>query len=380
MRIRPVNMEFLYGTSFLSESPEAYERLILDAMRGDATLFTRDDEVEAQWRICDPILEAWDAAPSRPCRRLPGRLAGARGGRRAAARGRAVARDLSAPLLRAGARCRSTTPSGASRTRRPSRIEAALRDLLKERHAENESYVPARVLNLVVICDRDWRGEIENRLERVGRYHPSRTILCCVQPGREGIDAWARMTADSEPKPGSFALVHEEVVIDIGPAAPGAPGHDRRPAGHHRPLDGRLGPARARRGRGRAAPPRPGGAAATPCEDARRPRGAGPLAGAVGARLRRRPGLAAQHAVARAHRRLVRPAALARRSWTAISAVTVRHRPGLDRRRAAAAGLAGHARWAGAPSAWWPAGGAMRGHASTRAPGRRAGAASPTSA
>jgi glucose-6-phosphate 1-dehydrogenase len=59
MRIRPVNMEFLYGTAFLSESPEAYERLILDAMRGDATLFTRDDEVEAQWRICDPILEAW---------------------------------------------------------------------------------------------------------------------------------------------------------------------------------------------------------------------------------------------------------------------------------------------------------------------------------
>ena len=63
MRIRPVNMEFLYGTSFLSESPEAYERLIMDAMRGDATLFTRDDEVEAQWRICDPILEAWSGIP-----------------------------------------------------------------------------------------------------------------------------------------------------------------------------------------------------------------------------------------------------------------------------------------------------------------------------
>jgi glucose-6-phosphate 1-dehydrogenase len=59
MRIRPVNMEFLYGTAFLSQSPEAYERLILDAMRGDATLFTRDDEVEAQWRIIDPILVSW---------------------------------------------------------------------------------------------------------------------------------------------------------------------------------------------------------------------------------------------------------------------------------------------------------------------------------
>jgi glucose-6-phosphate 1-dehydrogenase len=65
MRIRPVGMEFLYGTSFMSQSPEAYERLILDAMRGDATLFTRNDEVEAQWHIIDPVLEAWaaDAVP-----------------------------------------------------------------------------------------------------------------------------------------------------------------------------------------------------------------------------------------------------------------------------------------------------------------------------
>jgi glucose-6-phosphate 1-dehydrogenase len=43
----------------MSQSPEAYERLITDAMRGDATLFTRNDEVEAQWRIIDPVLETW---------------------------------------------------------------------------------------------------------------------------------------------------------------------------------------------------------------------------------------------------------------------------------------------------------------------------------
>jgi glucose-6-phosphate 1-dehydrogenase len=59
MSLRPVNMEFLYGTTFLSQSPEAYERLLLDAMRGDATLFTRDDEVEAQWKIIDPVLKGW---------------------------------------------------------------------------------------------------------------------------------------------------------------------------------------------------------------------------------------------------------------------------------------------------------------------------------
>jgi glucose-6-phosphate 1-dehydrogenase len=60
MRIRPVNMEFHYGTAFLSQSPEAYERLIMDAMRGDATLFTRNDEVDGLWRIIDPILQAWE--------------------------------------------------------------------------------------------------------------------------------------------------------------------------------------------------------------------------------------------------------------------------------------------------------------------------------
>ena len=80
MIIRPVNMEFLYGTAFLSQSPEAYERLITDAMRGDATLFTRNDEVEAQWRICDPIVKAW-ARHARTAGAVRGRLAGTGGGR-----------------------------------------------------------------------------------------------------------------------------------------------------------------------------------------------------------------------------------------------------------------------------------------------------------
>jgi glucose-6-phosphate 1-dehydrogenase len=66
VRIRPVQMEFHYGTSFVSESPEAYERLILDAMRGEATLFTRNDEIEALWGIIDPILTAWQEDTSSP--------------------------------------------------------------------------------------------------------------------------------------------------------------------------------------------------------------------------------------------------------------------------------------------------------------------------
>lgn len=57
--VQPVRMDFLYGTSFGVEPPEAYERLLLDAMLGDSTLFTRADEVEAAWRFITPILEGW---------------------------------------------------------------------------------------------------------------------------------------------------------------------------------------------------------------------------------------------------------------------------------------------------------------------------------
>ncbi|MBP9111796.1 MAG: glucose-6-phosphate dehydrogenase [Polyangiaceae bacterium] len=60
--LRDVAMDFRYGTAFGATSPEAYERLLLDAMRGDATLFTRRDEVEEQWSFIDPVFEAWKKA------------------------------------------------------------------------------------------------------------------------------------------------------------------------------------------------------------------------------------------------------------------------------------------------------------------------------
>ena len=59
MSIRTVHMDFLYGGAFREGVPEAYERLILDAMLGDATLFTREDEVEEQWKLVDAIVGAW---------------------------------------------------------------------------------------------------------------------------------------------------------------------------------------------------------------------------------------------------------------------------------------------------------------------------------
>jgi glucose-6-phosphate 1-dehydrogenase len=59
MEIRTVHMDFLYGGAFRTGLPEAYERLILDCMLGDATLFTRSDEIEEQWALVDAIVSAW---------------------------------------------------------------------------------------------------------------------------------------------------------------------------------------------------------------------------------------------------------------------------------------------------------------------------------
>ena len=61
-RTQPVKMNFRYRTTYGSNTPEAYERLVLDAMIGDGTLFIRGDEAETSWQLCTPILDAWAAA------------------------------------------------------------------------------------------------------------------------------------------------------------------------------------------------------------------------------------------------------------------------------------------------------------------------------
>jgi glucose-6-phosphate 1-dehydrogenase len=63
VRLRSVNMDFLYGTSFLVEAPSAYETLLLDALQGDSTLFARADEVESAWAIASDILDGWRDSP-----------------------------------------------------------------------------------------------------------------------------------------------------------------------------------------------------------------------------------------------------------------------------------------------------------------------------
>ena len=72
LAIADVMMDFDYAGAFARPAPEAYERLLLDALRGDATLFARRDEVELAWAFVDPLLRAWDEAPDDPQEYAPG--------------------------------------------------------------------------------------------------------------------------------------------------------------------------------------------------------------------------------------------------------------------------------------------------------------------
>jgi glucose-6-phosphate dehydrogenase assembly protein OpcA len=96
----------------------------------------------------------------------------------------------------------------------PDRVEAALRELLA-RQAHNEACVPARVLNMIAVVDREWSGEIANRLSGVGRYNASRLLVLSYEPRRERLDA--RITiATEQGAPGELRLLRETVVIELG--------------------------------------------------------------------------------------------------------------------------------------------------------------------
>ena len=72
MNIKSVALDFLYKTAFNVEPPEAYERLIHDAIVGDQTLFIRGDEAEAAWQVIDPIEKAWAESKNPPAEYKPG--------------------------------------------------------------------------------------------------------------------------------------------------------------------------------------------------------------------------------------------------------------------------------------------------------------------
>ena len=104
----------------------------------------------------------------------------------------------------------------SGRDTNPDEIDAALRRLLRERHASSRAIAPARVLNLIVVAERACKTAIAKRLEHVGRFEASRTILCSVDDSRCTLDATAVMSY-ARPGAGGLRLSHEKVEIEVGP-------------------------------------------------------------------------------------------------------------------------------------------------------------------
>jgi glucose-6-phosphate dehydrogenase assembly protein OpcA len=99
----------------------------------------------------------------------------------------------------------------------PPAIEAALRALVTEARTRSESYVPARSLNLVCIVNREFSGEVTNRLRGVGRFAASRTVVCSVSPQRTMLDATATIAVPTQTRVGMQAPMRETVVLEVGP-------------------------------------------------------------------------------------------------------------------------------------------------------------------
>ena len=235
----------------------------------------------------------------------------------------------------------------------PARIEAALREIVTEHHHSDHPFVPARVLNVVVVVDGEFRGEIENRLERVGRYHPSRLVLCAVEDGARRRSTRGRASGPRMPsrRPGHIAVARERVEIEIGAR------HLSKldtivdpllvsdlatmvwaPHGHTQALDSLRRLAQIVLVDSQDEPD------VSACAAARRP-------SSSELRVRRRPRVAALDAVARARGRRVRPAGAARGARRRVR----RDRPPPPRlaappRCCSAAGC--RRAWAGRPSRW----------------------------
>jgi glucose-6-phosphate dehydrogenase assembly protein OpcA len=98
----------------------------------------------------------------------------------------------------------------------PDAIEAALRELVKQRHGENGGLAPARALNMIAFVESRYRGEIANRLAGVGRYHASRLVVLSYDPERTRLDARAVVSSDDDPAEGELGLLRERVTVEIG--------------------------------------------------------------------------------------------------------------------------------------------------------------------
>ena len=284
----------------------------MDAMRGDATLFTRDDEVEAQWRDHRPDPRGAGATTTVPLSEYPAGSARARGGGRAARAAATAGGRSSAMTLDAGGVWgeQDTTPSA---------IEAALRQLLKEQYDARRG--------LRARARAQPRGGGGPRVARRDP-QPARAAWAATTPrarscarwstGRTTIDATVAITTmdGREGAQGRRARAH--------PRARGARPRARTtwrssdtivdPLVVHRHRHGGVVAARPSRGRRRAAAPVPGGAGGLGRTSPTRPWRCARATRALPGRLRGRPRLAALHALARARGLDLRPAAVARRA------------------------------------------------------------------
>src|SRR3954468_4014621 len=151
-----------------------------------------------------------------------------RRGRRRRVRSRAIRR--AAPVrMRPTSRCSPRLNGGRSRggavsdslwserDATPSAISDALGTLLRGGHEDGSAHSPARALNLVVTVDGEWRGEVMNRLERVGRSHPSRTIVFAVDPAADTLDARVSISCATRSEHDAPAPCRERIEITVGP-------------------------------------------------------------------------------------------------------------------------------------------------------------------
>ena len=190
MTLRTVHMDFLYGGAFRTELPEAYERLILDCLLGDATLFTRADEVDEQWALVDSIVAALEARPSR-LPELRRRHLGAGRGRRAARAGRA----------RSGADAEDTSVAEIER-----RLDAAAR-------ARDEPSQRTSVLTHMAWVPPEWSRAAGRVLEGLGPRVPSRTILLHPDPRRRATTRLDARSSTSASRAAGTTICAEVVRI-----------------------------------------------------------------------------------------------------------------------------------------------------------------------
>ncbi|MBJ7458701.1 MAG: glucose-6-phosphate dehydrogenase assembly protein OpcA [Thermoleophilaceae bacterium] len=110
-----------------------------------------------------------------------------------------------------------TTPGvWSARDTTPAEIESALLKLMHEQANEGMVHAPARVLNFVVVIDREWKGEVSNRLDRINRDNPARTILIVVEEGKKELDAVATLIHDQPDQLGGNTVFRERIEIDCG--------------------------------------------------------------------------------------------------------------------------------------------------------------------